>query len=161
MEIQTLKFEPRFERQRVYYPNLLTVWTASYRSVFGIREEKVALMTNLVKGGSGFVSSPPTVKMKALPGEVLPGIMSVEEAEEEAHETMRRHYLHKARSWNVPTFIHHKTEKIYVPYEYFLQNTRWLKKERMYLHEPVSQYEDRLKKYPEIEAFIQMKEGIS
>ncbi|WP_096437390.1 hypothetical protein [Alteribacter populi] len=155
MEIQVINYTPTPQRQKVYYPHLLTTWTAEYRSVFGDRSEKVALMTNLVKGGTGFATTPSTSKLEALPKEVLPAVLSLQDAEEEAYEMLRRYYMHKARSWKVPKFEHHSTVEIYVPYEYFVRPSRWLKKDRTYLHEPVSQYDDLLKKYPEIETFIE------
>lgn len=161
MEIRTFKYTATLGRRKVYYPHILCVWTARYRSIFGEREEKIATMTNLIKGGTGFTSIPSTEKMKAVSTELIPASMSTKEAENEAQEMLYRYYLHKARSWKVPEFHHHSTEKIYVPYECFSKRSRWSNKELMYLYEPISHCEDLLKKYPEIKAFVELEEVAS
>ncbi|MFC4736804.1 hypothetical protein ACFO4L_09435 [Bacillus daqingensis] len=160
MEITTITFQPTSTRRQLYYPYLLSVWRSSYRTLFSPQTEKRALMTNLVKGGTSFAVPPHTTIMKALPRSVMTSAVSFNEAEEDAFEMLRRFYLHKARSWKIPDITLQYSTLVYVPFEYYVKQTRWLKKDALFLYEPLSNSEEPLKKHPEILEHVSAKEAI-
>lgn len=160
MNISIVEFDPKTNHDQLYYPYLLSTWTSNYRTVFSSRMEKRALMTNLVKGGTGFAVPPQIKEMKALSNQVMPALITLKEAEEDAHEMLRRFYLHKARSWKIPEITHLESTLLYVPFEYFERPSFLLKRDTLYLYEPLSGSEEPLKKHPEIYEFIRSKEAI-
>ncbi|CAM3849200.1 hypothetical protein [Alkalicoccus chagannorensis] len=160
MTISIINFDPVHTPNQVYYPHLLSTWTTNFRTVFASRTEKRALMTNLVKGGTSFADPPQIKEMKALSDQVIPAFVSIEEAEADAHEMLRRFYLHKARSWKIPEMTHLDSTLLYVPFEYFERPSALLKRDTFYLYEPLSGSEEPLKKHPEIYDFIRSKEAI-
>lgn len=161
MDISIIKFEAEKNHKQLYYPYLLSTWSTNYRTVFSLRTEKRALMTNLVKGGTGFAVLPEIEKMEALSNQVMPNFVSLQDAEEDAHEMLRRFYLHKARSWKIPEVEHLQSTLLYVPFEYFERPSTLLKRNTLFLYEPLSGSQERLKKHPEIYHFIHSKEAIS
>ncbi|MFZ4450897.1 hypothetical protein [Salibacterium aidingense] len=139
----------------VYYPHYTTEWLIKFRSIFGKRKEKMTMMTDRMKNGSGMANNLPNFVVKEVnPSLIMKGAISKQQCIDDAFETVRRFYLHHARSWSVPEIELIKHSFVYVPYQIIERNRRWSKNTKTFLYEPMSASLEKLEKFPEIHQFM-------
>ncbi|MFB4162396.1 hypothetical protein ACE1TI_00885 [Alteribacillus sp. JSM 102045] len=155
MKLHVFDCQKKEESAAVYYPQYTTEWFVEYRSIFGKRKEKITMMTDRVRGGSSIADQRPSFLTKEVePSAVMEAAMDEKECIEEAHETVRRYYLHHARSWSVPKIKLLSSSAVYVPYHLIEKSGRWRKKKKTFLYEPMTDSADKVEKFPEIYQFI-------
>ncbi|WP_090397444.1 hypothetical protein [Natribacillus halophilus] len=143
-----------------YYPHYYTEWMVTYRSIYGHRKEKVTTMTDSVRGGSGIANELPYLRKEdIIESDVMEEKITEQASIEEAFETLRRHYLYRAKSWSVPTIELLASQWVYIPYQLIEKTGRFSKKTKTYLFEPMSNSLDKIDKFPEIYKFIEGKVG--
>ncbi|RSL29549.1 hypothetical protein D7Z54_30585 [Salibacterium salarium] len=155
MNITLFDDETQDSPASVYYPHYTTEWLVEFRSIFGKRKEKMTMMTDRMKNGSGIANAlPGFVKKEVDASLVMDGKVDEQECIDDAFETVRRFYLHHVRSWSVPKIELTNHTFVYVPYQLVEKNGRWFKKTRTYLYEPMSASSDKVENFPEIHHFI-------
>ncbi|MFB5663621.1 hypothetical protein [Alteribacillus sp. HJP-4] len=141
--------------ESIYYPHCVTQWLVKYRSIFGQREEKVIMMTDRVRGGSSRSDSLPSLVDKEVePAHIMNAHLDISVCIDDAFETLRRYYLHQARSWSVPEINLMHSRRMYMSYQIYYKQSRFSSKSKTYLYEPASNTSDRVEKFPEVFQFI-------
>ncbi|WP_408009311.1 hypothetical protein ACJROX_03055 [Pseudalkalibacillus sp. A8] len=141
----------------LYYPYLFSKWNVEYKPFIGRKKIDLRfLMTNLVKGETSLIDQRlETEETYIDPGIILPAKWTENHALEEGHEFLRRHYIHKIRSWSFPEITQVESFLIYLPYEIYREEVK--KKPQLVLYESISEQIDRVDRYPEIENFLKSR----
>ncbi|WP_257349802.1 hypothetical protein [Pseudalkalibacillus decolorationis] len=141
----------------LYYPYLFSEWTVEYKPFIGRKKtDRRFLMTNLVKGETTFLDQ----RLEMEDAEIDPEIIlstkwTNDHAAEEGQEFLRRHYVHKVRSWSVPGIKRVDSYQVFLPYEIYLEEVK--KKPQLVLYESISRSTDKVDRYPEIKNFLQRR----
>ncbi|WP_261133513.1 hypothetical protein [Bacillus sp. Marseille-Q3570] len=138
----------------LYYPYLFSKWNVEYKPFIGRKRTDLRfLMTNLVRGETSMLDQLlETENTEIDPEIILSQKWTANDALEEGHEFLRRHYIHKIRSWSVPKINQVESFLIYLPYEIYIEEVK--KKPQLILYESISAQIDRVDRYPEIKNFL-------
>ncbi|MGP4079916.1 hypothetical protein ACTWQL_08355 [Pseudalkalibacillus sp. R45] len=141
----------------LYYPYLFSKWNVEYKPFIGRKKNDLRfLMTNLVKGETSMLDQRlETEETEIDPEIILSPKWTENHALEEGHEFLRRHYIHKVRSWSVPKINQVDSFLIYLPYEIYREEVK--KKPQLVLYESISEQIDVVDRYPEIKNFLKTR----
>ncbi|WP_221568450.1 hypothetical protein [Alkalihalobacillus sp. TS-13] len=141
----------------LYYPYLFSKWNVEYKPFIGRKKTDLRfLMTNLVKGETSILDQRlETEETEIDPEIILSQKWTQNKALKEGHEFLRRHYIHKIRSWSVPRINQVESFLIYLSYEIYLEEVK--KKPQLVLYESISEQIDRVDRYPEIQKFLKTR----
>ncbi len=141
----------------LYYPYLFSKWTVEYKPFIGRKKiDRRFLMTNLVKGETTFLDQRLEMEETEIdPNIILPTKWTDDHAIEAGQEFLRRHYVHKIRSWSVPVIKQIDSYQLLLPYEIYREEVK--KKPQLVLYESISRSLDKVDRYPEIKNFLQRR----
>lgn len=148
VRINAIKVELEDDLFTCYYPNYYAEWLVDFRTLAGKRREKVITFGDGVKKQLGFINDLPTCELiNVEESEIIAKKFTREEFDKNCLMSLKKYYMYKRRSFQIPEIKWLKTFLIYVPYQIKHRKNIFSNKTVNLLYEPKSQRYDKLKKY--------------
>lgn len=158
--INSIKVELEEGLFTCYYPKYYAEWIVQFRTVLGKRTEKVLTFGDGLKNQQAIIDRIPDSKLVNVDDKEIMSInIDKKDFEENCLTTLKKHYMYRRRSFQIPEIELLKTSMIYVPYQ--IKNTKRLlsTKKIELLYEPHSKHYDKLKNYSVIQQFYKERRG--
>ncbi|QKY68295.1 hypothetical protein [Lentibacillus sp. CBA3610] len=162
MIINTIMAEHKEGLFNCYYPKYYAEWFIKFRTLFGIRREKILTLGDGVTNHSSIIDTVPVCESKEVKNEELIAY-KIDENEfyKSSFEALKKYFIYRRRSWKIPELKCTNISKVYIPYQIENKRQTFGKKEVSYLYEPSSQSYDKLKNYVIIQSFYRERGDIS
>ncbi|WP_156289614.1 hypothetical protein [Oceanobacillus salinisoli] len=162
MKVNTIKVNTKKGLFTCYYPKYYAEWIVKFRTVFGYRREKILTLGDGVANQLGIIESLPDCEIKEVNNENLIAYqIHSEEFQTNCYDKLRKYFIYKRRSWQVPEIELLSEFMVYVPYQIESKKKLLGDKTETLLYEPISKHYDKLKNYKVIQNFYMERRDIS